>query len=603
MLVPNFLLGSLALGLTAASALPEAKLTALHGRQSEAGGCDNSQDRTQWCGKGTIKTDGEATWPNKDTPAAAATKTFNIEVAEATLAPDGIQKPMLVINGTYPGPTIIADWGDVLIINVKNSMKDNGTSMHWHGISQANTTTEDGVNGVTECPIPPLATRQYKFTATQFGTTWYHSHYSGQYGDGVLGTMIINGPAAEQYAEDLGTFPITDHFHKPIYQVGVASEHGGPPKGEAALINGTMLANGLGAYANVTVTANKTYRLRIINTSVDNGWKFSLDGHPFTVIQADFVPIKSFKTNWIFVAIGQRYDVVFTTDQTPGNYWFRAEIPTGLCGSNTLSTGAIGSTTQLTRAVLKYVQGTTTSPSLPTSTPLGTYLKTCADETALSPLVEKVVPSDGFVFTQDRTDQMNVSNVAQPVNQWFINTEKIQVDWTVPSLKYVVDNNVGTLQKITGNAVYVLDKPNHFYFWVIQNQGAVPHPIHLHGHDFYILGATNTTETTNPMSIFTGSADDMKKLNFGSPMRRDVATLPGNGWLVIAFHTNNPGMWLMHCHIAWHVSQGLGVQFLERESELRNQDLTKVQENCKAWDAWYQTTSFKIPDSGLKFRA
>lgn len=108
MLVPNFLLGSLALGLTAASALPEAKLTALHGRQSEAGGCDNSQDRTQWCGKGTIKTDGEATWPNKDTPAAAATKTFNIEVAEATLAPDGIQKPMLVINGTYPGPTIIA---------------------------------------------------------------------------------------------------------------------------------------------------------------------------------------------------------------------------------------------------------------------------------------------------------------------------------------------------------------------------------------------------------------------------------------------------------------------------------------------------------------
>lgn len=89
-----------------------------------------------------------------------------------------------------------------------------------------------------------------------------------------------------------------------------------------------------------------------------------------------------------------------------------------------------------------------------------------------------------------------------------------------------------------------------FYFWVIQNQGAVPHPIHLHGHDFYILGATNTTETTNPMSIFTGSADDMKKLNFGSPMRRDVATLPGNGWLVIAFHTNNPGMWLMHCHVS-----------------------------------------------------
>lgn len=40
--------------------------------------------------------------------------------------------------------------------------------------------------------------------------------------------------------------------------------------------------------------------------------------------------------------------------------------------------------------------------------------------------------------------------------------------------------------------------------------------------------------------------------------------LPAGGWLVLAFETDNPGAWLMHCHIAWHVSEGLAVQFLER---------------------------------------
>jgi FtsP/CotA-like multicopper oxidase with cupredoxin domain len=43
-----------------------------------------------------------------------------------TLAPDGYERPMLVFNGTFPGPTIEADWGDTLVIHVKNDMQHNG---------------------------------------------------------------------------------------------------------------------------------------------------------------------------------------------------------------------------------------------------------------------------------------------------------------------------------------------------------------------------------------------------------------------------------------------------------------------------------------------
>jgi FtsP/CotA-like multicopper oxidase with cupredoxin domain len=65
----------------------------------------------------------------------------------------------------------------------------------------------------------------------------------------------------------------------------------------------------------------------------------------------------------------------------------------------------------------------------------------------------------------------------------------------------------------------------------------IPHPIHLHGHDFYVIGAG------------TGVYSDPSTLNYNNPPRRDVATLPGGGYLVIAFVTDNPGAWLMHCHI------------------------------------------------------
>jgi FtsP/CotA-like multicopper oxidase with cupredoxin domain len=46
------------------------------------------------------------------------------------LAPDGISRPMMVFNGQYPGPTIVADWGDTIQITVKNSLESNGESIH-----------------------------------------------------------------------------------------------------------------------------------------------------------------------------------------------------------------------------------------------------------------------------------------------------------------------------------------------------------------------------------------------------------------------------------------------------------------------------------------
>lgn len=78
--------------------------------------------------------------------------------------------------------------------------------------------------------------------------------------------------------------------------------------------------------------------------------------------------------------------------------------------------------------------------------------------------------------------------------------------------------------------------------------------------------------------------------------------LPARGWLLIAFKTDNPGAWLMHCHIAWHVSGGLSVDFLERVTDLRNglttQDKNEFNQNCADWRA--HTPLFPKIDSGLR---
>jgi FtsP/CotA-like multicopper oxidase with cupredoxin domain len=74
----------------------------------------------------------------------------------------------------------------------------------------------DGVGGITECPIAPGDTKVYKFKATQYGSSWYHSHYSVQYGDGIVGGIIINGPTTANYDIDLGLLPFTDWFHAPL---------------------------------------------------------------------------------------------------------------------------------------------------------------------------------------------------------------------------------------------------------------------------------------------------------------------------------------------------------------------------------------------------
>lgn len=85
-------------------------------------------------------------------------------------------------------------------------------------------------------------------------------------------------------------------------------------------------------------------------------------------------------------------------------------------------------------------------------------------------------------------------------------------------------------------------------------------------------------------------------------MRRDVATVPKNGFMVMAFKADNPGRWLFHCHIAAHSSQGFGLQFTELQDKIVS--TFKAPEvlvhACKSWWTYWENDQIYIQkDSGI----
>jgi iron transport multicopper oxidase len=97
--------------------------------------------------------------------AHCATVTYDFDIAWTYANPDGQQtRPVMGINGKWPLPPIVATKGDQVVVNVKNSLGNESTSLHFHGLYQNGTTHMDGPVGVSQCGILPGSSFTYNFT-------------------------------------------------------------------------------------------------------------------------------------------------------------------------------------------------------------------------------------------------------------------------------------------------------------------------------------------------------------------------------------------------------------------------------------------------------
>ncbi|KAI9350567.1 multicopper oxidase-domain-containing protein [Zopfochytrium polystomum] len=548
--------------------------TALLQARSTSAACANSPTARNCWGNYDVTTDYYDTVPN-----TGVTRTYYLALNNVTMAPDGVSRYVTAFNSSIPGPTITADWGDTVVVHVTNNLSNNGTALHWHGLRQNYTAASDGVPGVTQCAIAPGDTFKYTWRATQYGTTWYHSHFSLQYGNGAFGAIVINGPATANYDEDLGPLLIQDWAHSDAFYL-FSINTGAPPGADNGLINGTNKYNSAGSYFSATVTSGKTYRLRVVNSGVYAHMKFSIDNHSFQVIAADLVPIVPYNTTVLDVALGQRYDI------TASNYWIRA-IPQLSCTNNKNQNGIKG--------ILRYSTAANLSAD-PTTTAFS-YTDSCGDQTmSLTPKVTKTIAASAVTASGSLP-------VAFSQQKWYINGKTQVIDWANPSLGMVEAQNTSYPSAFNVISLNGTSSDWAFFFFnayaKTYENTAPPSP------STTPCTSTAMTGGSSPAApgTFTGKFTDY--LTAAVP-RRDVVVLPAAGYLAVAFPLDNPGTWLMHCHIAFHASEGLSLQFVERHADIRGSVGVDGAWNqtCTNWSAYVKgKTGLKVlaemDDSGI----
>ncbi|KAJ1568496.1 hypothetical protein HK405_001315, partial [Cladochytrium tenue] len=189
--------------------------------------------------------------PTEDTPVETpappveSTRTYSFTVACSSLAPDGYACVAMLVNGQLPRPTIEADWDDVVEVHVTNLLETNdGNTNQFHGISQLGSNAMDGMPGITQCALAPGDSQVYRWVAEQYGFSWYHSHFSLQYGNDMLGPLIVRGPATADYDEELEPLVVMDWYHA----------------------DGKGQFNGSASYHETAVVAGKKYLMRTVNS-------------------------------------------------------------------------------------------------------------------------------------------------------------------------------------------------------------------------------------------------------------------------------------------------------------------------------------------------
>lgn len=416
--------------------------------------------------------------PYTTTPNTGVTRYYDWTLTKEQAAPDGVPNTLLLVNGQYPGPLIEANWGDWVEVTLHNQLADEGAAIHWHGILQQGTPWMDGVPGYDQCPIAPGSTFTYRWQATLYGSSWWHSHYSSQYASGVVGPMVIHGPTSEDvtYDTDLGPIMVSDYYHE-YYEPIVAGFFEQPPTitlSDNNLINGKNQYHGNGApMASFNFTSGRKHRLRFINTSGFAVERVSLDGHTMTVIQNDFVPVVPYEVTSFTLSVGQRTDVIVEATGAPtDSFWLRA------FKSPACSPSQPGS--YFAQAAIFYENADRSKQ--PTTQPQPDAFDTyCGNEplnvtiplypiaAAATPSVQEVIPiklasngSSDLWYMANRTFRANYND---PV---LLEAKLGNLDF--PEIRNV--HNYGNNQTIR---------------FIVENPGFQPHPMHLHGHNFLVL--------------------------------------------------------------------------------------------------------------------
>ncbi|KAJ6791887.1 putative L-ascorbate oxidase [Iris pallida] len=526
--------------------------------------------------------------------AEAKVRRYRFHIAYKYKSPDCFQKLSITVNGQSPGPTIIAEQGDTVVVEVQNGLLTENTAVHWHGIRQIGTPWSDGTEGISQCPITPGETFVYKFVVDRAGTYIYHAHYGMQRSAGLYGLIKVAVPegTVEPFAYDYDrSIVVNDWWHKSTYEqaTGLSSvpfAFVGEP--QSLLINGRgrfncSLPSASGAVCNLTnpdcspsvftVVPGKTYRFRIACITSLSAISFGFEGHNMTVVEADGYYVKPFVVDSLYLYSGETYSVLVKADQDPSrNYWASVNV---VSRKPDTPTGT---------AILNYYPNHP-SRAPPTAPPAGPLWNDTAARLNQSVAIRAhpdhveapPAASDRTIVLLNTQNKVDGGHV-----RWALNN----VSFTLPDTPYLValkyklkrafdarpppesyDYRGYDIRSAPPNpnatsssSIYRLGF-NTTVDVVLQNANTLnpnnseTHPWHLHGHDFWVLGhgAGKFDPSAHPAGVF----------NLVDPIQKNTVPVHPYGWTALRFRADNPGVWAFHCHVEAHYFMGMGLVFEE----------------------------------------
>ncbi|PWA93100.1 laccase [Artemisia annua] len=516
-------------------------------------------------------------------PAQAALVRYKFVVQETNYTRLCSSKNILTVNGRYPGPTISARRGDTVIVDVINQATQNIT-IHWHGVKQPRYPWSDGPEFITQCPIQPGSHFSQKIILSdEEGTLWWHAHSDWSRAT-VHGLLVVSPKIGTTYpfAEPHAEVPVIlgEWWKNDIQTVmeDFLRRGGDPEPSDALTINGQPGVRyncSRQETTKVKVDQGKTYMLRMVNAAMNNIMFFAIADHQLTVVGSDGAYTKPLKTNYVAISPGQTIDLLLETNQPHNHYYMAAKF----YNSNPAT-------------IIKYNGNYTASPS-----PLLPLLPAFNDRNAsfnftrsLRSLASTDHPVDvPMKITRKLLYTLLINTLpcgnnsvcggpqgrrfAASINNITFDTPKTSIlgayyrgmngvygddfpDNPPFIFNYTSDSLNSSVQTpMNGTEVKIL-KYNDTVELVFQGTNVVSgidHPMHLHGHSFYVVGSG--------IGNFDRQRDPLNYNLVDPPLQQTIA-VPQNGWTAIRFRANNPGVWFMHCHFERHISWGMEMVFI-----------------------------------------
>lgn len=450
-----------------------------------------------------------ATWASLARGARSETHTareFTLRAAPARVSLVGSPHPDTEVwcyDGRTPGPEIRVRQGERIRVRVENRLPEE-TTVHWHGVRVPN--AMDGVPHLTQKPIAPGEIFVYEFACPDAGTFWYHPHQRGlvQVGRGLGGALIVKEPEPIAVDRDL-TWVLTDW--RLLRDASISDDFGNMHDvSHNGRIGNTVTVNGR-VPETFAVRAGERIRLRLINVANARIFGLEFEGHDPQIIAIDGQPVEphALPNGRVVLGPAMRADLLLDLTARPGE---RFRIVDSFYRS-----------LQYRLLDLVYADEPPLR-DLSRMAPLRLPDNPLPEPDLKNAVRHEVVLGGGMMGAMRTAmldgKQVDMRTLMHNGLVWAINGV---------AAKGHVHDPLLTLER---NRSYVLK---------LVNDTAWHHPVHLHGHSFRVI-------TRN-----------------GQPTRhrewQDTVLLDRHERAEIAFVADNPGDWMIHCHILEHQAGGM----------------------------------------------